>query len=170
MPGIEYLGYRIYPDGRIWGKHRRLLKPALNGSGYPFVLLYDKGKRKTWLVHRLVATLFLPNPDKLPEVNHVDGNKENNHVSNLCWCSSSENHKHAYRKLGRKPTWPNGPPWYPTSPKKVESFDLKTGEILEVYDSTAEAGRSGFSQSQVSLCCTGKRKHHKGRGWRYAID
>lgn len=75
-----------------------LKSPYDNGRGYLCVNLKAKGKQAQKTVHRLVAQAFIPNPDNLPEVNHIDGNKKNNHVSNLEWCTVSENKKHAFKK------------------------------------------------------------------------
>lgn len=69
------------------------LKPILHNTGYLYVTL--NGKQLA--VHRLVAQAFLPNPNNLPQVNHKDGNKKNNCVDNLEWCSCSENMKHAFK-------------------------------------------------------------------------
>lgn len=63
---------------------------------YAAVSYTEDGKRKKAYVHRLVAEAFLPNPQKLPQVNHIDGNPKNNHVSNLEWCTPSHNVRHAY--------------------------------------------------------------------------
>lgn len=62
-------------------------------SGYKVISFYSGSKRVTWLVHRLVATVFIPNPDNLPEVHHIDGDRENNNVSNLMWISKAEHSK-----------------------------------------------------------------------------
>lgn len=70
-------------------------KPSLDDKGYLRVQLYKNGKQKLLRVHILVATLFIPNPENKPEVNHDDGVKFNCHVSNLVWATSSENKKHA---------------------------------------------------------------------------
>lgn len=77
-----------------------------NGNGYKQVQIMRKGKRYTRYVHRLVAESFVPNPDHLPEINHKDGNKNNNSVENLEWCNHTENMLHAFRTGLRKNTTP----------------------------------------------------------------
>ncbi len=77
------------------------LSVTTNKNGYCSVETNIDGKRKRYYVHRLVAKAFLLNPNDYTDVNHVDGNKQNNHVNNLEWCSRSHNLKHAY-KLGLK--------------------------------------------------------------------
>jgi uncharacterized HNH endonuclease L245 len=64
--------------------------------GYKQCNLYKDGKKKYVRVHRLVAELFVPNPNNLPQVNHIDGNKLNNHYTNLEWVNNSQNTKHAF--------------------------------------------------------------------------
>lgn len=77
----------------------RILKQSKNKDGYLRLRLVKNKKGKTFFVHRLVAKTFISNPRKLNEVNHKDGNKENNNADNLEWCNRSENISHAY-KLG----------------------------------------------------------------------
>jgi hypothetical protein len=76
----------------------KILKPYIN-NGYYKLLLYKKGISKRYSVSRLVSMNFIPNPKNKPQVNHIDGNKLNNKVDNLEWCTISENQKHAF-KLG----------------------------------------------------------------------
>lgn len=82
---------------RFYKSH--LLKHKKNNRDYSIVIFNKNDEQITYLVHRLVALAFIPNPDNLPEVNHKDGNKDNNCVDNLEWVSSKENANHA-RKNG----------------------------------------------------------------------
>lgn len=93
IPGYENL-YEVSSLGRI-SNYRKIMKTYSINSGYQCVKLYKDGKKKAALVHRLIATSFIPNPDNKPMVNHIDGNKLNNHVDNLEWVTCQENLKHA---------------------------------------------------------------------------
>ncbi len=90
--------YTISIDGSIFSNLRNIdIKQKPDKNGYISVgLMVAKNSRKWKLVHRLVAEEFIPNPLGKPQVNHIDGNKSNNHVSNLEWCTSSENELHAH--------------------------------------------------------------------------
>lgn len=80
-----------YSDGRTRDHKGKNISFADNGNGYKFVYLWKKNQSKRFYVHRLVAAAFIPNPDKKQFVNHKDEDKSNNAVSNLEWCTSSEN-------------------------------------------------------------------------------
>ena len=99
-PVKEYEGlYEVYNMGRVRSLHTsqvRILKPSMNHSGYTNVWLHKDGTRISKRVHRLVATAFIRNPNNYEVVNHKDGNKKNNTVDNLEWCTRSYNTKHAY--------------------------------------------------------------------------
>jgi hypothetical protein len=101
---IGYKGlYQISDEGRVKstpadGKKERILKQELTKSKnahYCRVSLSKQGKVTRFLVHRLVATAFLPNPNDKSQVNHIDNNSENNDVSNLEWCTAKENMRHS---------------------------------------------------------------------------
>lgn len=102
--GYENL-YQVSNTGkikRLAGKHpsirkERIFSPSVKKNGYLYVSLSNNGDIKYFLVHRLVALSFIPNPDNKPEVNHIDGNKLNNNDWNLEWNTGSENMIHAVR-------------------------------------------------------------------------
>ena len=83
--------YTIYSDGTIYGVSGNLLKQRPNPDGYATVTLGDGKQRKNYSVHRLVAEYFLPNPNNLTDVDHLDGNRMNPRVENLEWVSHQEN-------------------------------------------------------------------------------
>ena len=89
--------YIIHENGDIESKlSHKILKPTLTKNGYHQVTLYDHlGGHKKFLVHRLVAWAFIPNPDNLPQINHKDMNRINNCVDNLEWCDAKYNLRHA---------------------------------------------------------------------------
>ena len=98
-----YSNYFITEDGFIISKKtNKVVKTTKSNSGYETVVLWKNGKRKQCTMHRIVALSFIPNPENKRCVNHIDGNKLNNKVSNLEWITHSDNHKHAYRTGLRK--------------------------------------------------------------------
>lgn len=100
-------GYTIREDGVVTSRFGRAIKHQLSKNGYVRVELWRNGEGKKYLLHRLLAKAFVPNPDGKPTVNHIDGDKANNTITNLEWATRSENQKHAYqaglRKGYRKP-------------------------------------------------------------------
>ena len=92
--------YFISEEGIVF-RNNKPLKPSLTNNGYFRLALYLNGVPSYVSIHRLVAETYIDNPNKHPFVNHLDGNKQNNHYSNLEWCDNSHNLKHAYR-LGLK--------------------------------------------------------------------
>ncbi len=99
--GFERL-YQISNKGRVLSVRRqKLLKPYKNNKGYLVVKLCKEYQEEAMRVHRLVAIAFIPNPENKPQVNHKDGNKQNNCAENLEWCDNSHNQKHA-NEIGLK--------------------------------------------------------------------
>lgn len=109
-----------YGDGNCWIKER-FIKQSLNTSGYPCLSILDTTKS----VHVLIAKTFIPNPENKPEVNHKDGNKQNNYVSNLEWNTHSENILHSLR-VGLRPFGENAPH------SKINN--IQTFEIIHKYE------------------------------------
>jgi len=90
--------YRFYfiQGKRIKVKRKHKLKPRLKNNYHSVVLYDDEGNAYEKTIHRLVAELYILNAENKPQVNHIDGNKLNNHVSNLEWVTEKENMRHAY--------------------------------------------------------------------------
>lgn len=98
LPISKFPNYVISDDGRVKNMVTgRELKPIQESTGYSHVTLCNDGKHHQTSIHRLVAQTFIPNPNNKPMVNHIDGDKANNRVDNLEWCTQSENMRHAYR-------------------------------------------------------------------------
>lgn len=156
VKGYEGL-YLISNTGKIKNvKTGVILKGGNNGRGYLFVFLCkDKNHHKRFYIHRLVATHFIDNKDNLPQVNHLDGNKSNNNVNNLEWCTPLRNSLHKREVLGK------------TNCKPVKC--IETGEI---FKSIGEAANYyGLARSVLSRVVN-KDKWHKtfaGYHWKYVV-
>ncbi len=125
IPGFEGL-YSASDDGVIYslvqsvGRRKGPLKPCVNNCGYFRVRLFGRGgKTRRLFVHRLIAELFVPNPNGYKIVNHIDANKANNAASNLEWCTQKQNIKHSH-EMGRQ-----------HRDRHVKMTNTVTGEIME---------------------------------------
>lgn len=94
-------GYFVREDGKIINKHGKKLSPYDNGSGYLVVGLNIKRKRTSKSIHRILAECFIPNPDNLSDVDHIEGDRRNNSLSNLRWLTHGENIRHSYTLCSR---------------------------------------------------------------------
>lgn len=179
LPIVGYEGlYEVSNYGRIrsLAKNTRirnkdgLMKFKYDTHGYYRVNLTKNKIQKSLLVSRLVAQAFIPNINNLPHVGHEDDNKNNNSVCNLYWADAKENNHHN-GKMKRLQKAHN---------KKIKQIaeaisipvigtNIVTGEIIE-FASMNEAGRNGFKSEKISMCCSGKRKSHKGYKWRKKND
>ena len=135
-------------------------------KGYLVTDLYNEGKRTTERVHILVAEAFIPNPDNKPEVNHDDGNKLNNHVSNLEWCTKKENAEHAWRTGLYRPSYGMLGKKNPNAGRKGKAFRIvETGEVFETL-AKCEKAINGNNR-HISECLNGKQKTHRGYHFEY---
>ncbi len=129
----------------------------------------DARGRQVFSVHRLVALAFIPNPDGLPEVNHKDGNKSNNHVDNLEWVSRRENIEHAKKhRLFRSPKAGTGKFNELHARSKPVNQLTKTGEFVQRFPSIHEAGRAGFHTGNICSVLAGRYQSTGGYKWEYA--
>ena len=144
--------------GGLYKIEEKILKSIKKRDGYFQINLSKDGKQKTHLVHRLVAQAFLPNPNNLVEINHINEDKTNNRTDNLEWCSREYNCNYGTRNERiRKP---------------VLQFS-KTDEFIKKWDSAREVERElNIAHNQITACCK-KRKDYKTAGgykWGYADD
>lgn len=136
-------GTRIVPE--------KMLSASKDSSGYLYVPLSVNGTHKNYFVHRLVLEAFESNTERKKQVNHKNGNKLNNCLDNLEWCTAKENINHKYKVLNYKAH----------NRKKV--ICLETNEIFE---SLAEAEKSK-KLTGISKCLKGKRETFAGYHWEY---
>ena len=158
---VNYEGlYQVSSLGRVkslkFGKER-ILRLIDGGKGYLIVNLHKDGKAKNHYVHRLIAEAFIPNPDNLPEINHIDEDKTNNCVKNLEWCDRIYNNNYGTRNIKVSKS----------RSKPVLQLTLD-GQLVREWPSTIEAEQQGgFQHSLISSCCSGKRNTHSGYVWKY---
>lgn len=156
--------YLIYPDGRVWSKQtNKFIVGDKNNVGYKRVALYPS--KKKYFIHRLVALHFVNNPDNKPVVNHIDGNKEHNHYTNLEWVTRSENDKHAFKLGLRKADHLKDN--FHNIPQKVAQYS-KSNILLNIYNSAQEAAEIiGGTAKGIRRVCQGKRKYAYNYHWKY---
>jgi len=148
----------------------KVLNPSDNGIGY-LVITLTYGEKKSFLIHRLVAIAFIDNPMNYKTVNHKDGNKRNNHISNLEWCTQKQNILHSINTLGKDHKHTNKDKvgalnW---NSKEVIQFNLD-GSFVAKYGSSTEAFReTGIDFSSIQKVCLGKRKSAGGFRWEYSV-
>jgi hypothetical protein len=148
--------YEISNNGDVRNsKKKNILKQNLNSCGYKYVGIRINGnKNKTmFFIHRLLALYFIENPNNLPCVNHIDGNKQNNNINNLEFCSQSYNINHAV-KIGLIKT------------KKVNQYD-KDNNFIKTWNSINDAQKY-YSNYHINECCKKRRKTAGGYIWKYA--
>lgn len=145
-------------DGVTATYKEMMLKPTKDTHGYYFIRLgAGSGKRGLW-IHRLVAEAFIGFTEERKYVNHIDGNKTNNNLSNFEICTSGENQKHAYKTglRGSSASKNNG-----NYRGSIIATNIKTGEEIE-FNSRKELADFGFPPASVYACCLGKQKQSCG--------
>lgn len=156
--GYEGL-YEVSSNGNVKSLKKGIfLKPETLPFGYLRVCLTKNKNSRHFMIHRLVAEAFIPNPDNLPFVNHKDENKTNNCVENLEWCDSKYNNNYGTKKERLKKVL-KGKAGRPGKP--VHCID--TGET---YESASEAERQTGIQ-HIDEVCSGKRQSAGGFWWEY---
>ncbi len=154
--------YIVYDDGRIFSKrYKKFLIPKENWDGYHRIQIWEHNKCKYVSWHRIIAETFIPNPNNYKVVNHLNGNKQDNRVENLEWCTQQENIRHAW-KTGLSHSQING-----KLSKKVDQFDLDDN-YLKTWESQMEVERQLHVPHEiVSNACRSKTHIAKNYKWRY---
>ena len=156
----NFPNYYITTDGRVWsGWRKKFIAIITTSKGYHRVVLSKKNKSYNFLVHRLVAEAFIPNPDNKPCVNHKDENPGNNDYTNLEWATHKENNN--YGSHGEK----NGK----AHSKPVVKIDKNTNEILQYYPSARAAAKDvGMSATNIGAVCDKKPHYLTAGGYKWA--
>ena len=145
IKGYEGL-YGITSCGKVWSyRNECFLKPVVNQKGYLIVCLYKDGQSKMYRVHRLVAEAYLPNPENLPQVDHIDNDKTHNYVNNLQWITNRDN----VRKGRNKP---------------ILQYDLD-GNFIREWECAYDVGRE--VQPNICACANCKLSTAYGYIWKY---
>lgn len=146
-----------------------ILKTKINKYGYCTINL-SANSNKTFYIHRLIALSFIPNTENKPYINHKNGIKTDNRICNLEWVTSSENHLHAYRELGKIAYMCGKTGGKHPKSKRVSQIS-KRGKIIKEYGSMREAQRlTGINHRLISRVCLGGRKTSGGFIWKFSCN
>lgn len=169
-----YPDYLIFKNGEVFSKRTlKFLKKSKVSNGYFSVELFNQNGSKRFLIHRLVAQAFIPNPCNLPQVNHKDENKENNSVENLEWCTAYYNMTYGTLQKRRRENTDYSKEIYKVNAringaitsKKVIQLDKNNSFIAE-FDSVHEAQRiTGILH--IGECANEHRKTAGGYYWQF---
>lgn len=142
-----YSKYYINTKGEVINHTNKVLRQHIKKGYYHIGLVSKEGLKICYSIHRLVAMTFIPNPDNLPLVNHIDKNKLNDDVSNLEWCTATDNNIHAQGKM-------------------INQIDIKTNKIINTYKSISTAEKL-LNLKGISKACNGKSKTSGGYKWEF---
>lgn len=159
---VKSLAREVQPNQFV---NERILKQQENHKGYLRVPLRKNTSRRDWRVARLVAKAFIPNPEGLPQVNHIDENKQNNNADNLEWVTGKENVRHGTAIERNKEM---NKAYHNSLKKATLMLDKDTGEVLKVFASRLEAGEHigiDHSHTSISACINGHLKTAYGYIW-----
>lgn len=171
VKGLDRVIYRSSTPQYVKGK---IMSQGLLNTGYRYVTLWNKKNRQVFLVHRLVAEAFLPKQHGKNVVDHIDGIRTNNHVSNLRWCTRKENTNFPLARAK----------YEKSNQKRIENIRLfhqkhslqvvqltTEGTIVKKWNSVKQASESlGILTSGIYASCIGEKKTAGGYKWRYIKD
>lgn len=199
IPGYEGV-YAVTDDGKVWSHARvnvngrrcgnKWMSTYTDKDGYLFYKLTSQSRTKRFYAHRVVALTYIENINNKSQVNHIDGNKQNNHVSNLEWVTAKENTAHAIKVLNidwaknivnfnktlnkQRETWKIAQPLAAVAAKlshqkKVVQYDL-FGVVINKFTAVREAAKFyGINETGIARVCRGEKKTYKGFIWKFDI-
>ena len=158
---IDKTQYLFDPTKWIYSKYfNKYLDGVLSDTGYIKVSLNCiDGKKRRFLYHRVIAYIFVPNPDNKTFVDHINGNRQDNRAENLRWCTQKENNNFETYKERQKNCVDRN--------KTVYQYSLD-GKLVGVYKSAHQASRdNNYSRGNICNCCNGLYKTYKGYKWSF---
>ena len=159
---VKSIAHKVRCRGGFRTLPTKLMSPQTDKKKnfYYFVRLHKNGVAKSYFVHRLVAVAFIDNPNNLPQINHKDGNKRNNNVNNIEWCTASENSHHAFTTGLSTPTISHY--------RGVQAFRFSDNSFVGEYKSQHEAAKIlGLNVAHICSNLHGRCEHIKGYYFKY---
>lgn len=161
IPNYEGI-YKVSSHGRIISiKDKNIIRKQATLKGYKIIDLFKNGVCKMHRVHRLVAQAFIPNPENKPCIDHIDGNRANNMISNLRWVTIKENQNNPVtrKKLSQRKVKPHN---------EKPILQIKGSKIIARYKSIHDAARKlNITATNICAVCKGREKSYKGFIWAY---
>ena len=163
--------YQVDTNGNVYSKQGKIMKPSINHNGYLIVNFYHNHIRKGFCIHTLVATTFIEHEDYKNQINHKDGDKQNNNVDNLEWVTAKENVQHSINVLGYNKIGINN-----QNSRKIFGYDKNTNELKFKFNCIADAARYfavnnvNYRHIQNIIYCVANnkgKKSYKGYIWKY---
>lgn len=153
--------YLVSDEGMVWSARRhKVLKPKIDRYGYEVVTLSVNGISHHRTIHRLVAQAFVPNPNNLSTVNHINENKTDNRAVNLEWMSVADNDNYGTRNKRMADSKCHQP-----------VAQVLSDSNTVIYKGVKDASRkTGINRSCIALCCKGVQKTAGGYKWRYVNE
>ena len=161
---IDFPNYEISSHGKLKNITTNYMLSEIYKAGYVKAVLYKDGKSSDKYVHCLVAQAFIPNPNNLPTVNHIDFDKKHNKIENLEWATHRQQQLHNQKKTTKKKEITN-------NMRKVWQIDRKTNIKIQLYNSCKEAANAiNCDASRISKACKDNTYTCGGYKWKYDQD
>lgn len=147
--------------------NKKILKQTIDKNGYHTVTLHKNNKTKIFKVHRLMGINFIPNYENKSQINHIDGNKSNNLIENLEWCTPKENIRHSCRTGLTKINYQQIYDMHNKNKKPINQYNLY-GNYIKTWESAREIeNKLNIKNSNICNCCKEKNKTAGGYIWKY---